>query len=337
MATRREGKIVSVVAVGDVHIQREDPTSAFVGEVRGVLNKADIAFCNLEGPISDKGDPTGKLVPCSEPRMVAGLTTGGFGVVSLANNHMDFGPEATLRCIDILDRNGIAHVGAGANLLDARKPVILERNDTRVAFLAYCSFFTSLPSFLIATSTRAGIAPVRTSPLYEPPHVERHDLEAMREDIKLAKAQADVVLVSHHWGVSMARTLTPHQRAIGHATIDAGADLVLGGHPHILQGIEIYKGKVICYSLGNFLFDVNLPFIEGEKTMVVKCLLSPGGIESVSFLPALGSQFGQPRLLGTKENEAGEIFGLMAKLCGELGTTFSVEDGEAVLSLKTSG
>lgn len=68
MATRREGKIVSVVAVGDVHIQREDPTSAFVGEVRGVLNKADIAFCNLEGPISDKGDSTGKLVPCSEPQ-----------------------------------------------------------------------------------------------------------------------------------------------------------------------------------------------------------------------------------------------------------------------------
>ena len=239
---------LKVIAVGDMMLDgTARPVLQANGydypftDVRRLFDGAHIVFGNLEGPLTTRGTPEQDktYVFRSPPDKVGqALRNAGFTVVSLANNHtLDYGAEGLVQTIEALDAVGIAHVGAGPNLKDARKPVILETVGARVALLAYS---LTLPEHFYAEANKPGTA------FGHEAHV--------RTDVAAARAQADIVLVSFHWGQEGKTSLREYQTRLGHAAIDAGAVAVIGHHPHILQGIEHYKDGVILYSLGNFTF-----------------------------------------------------------------------------------
>jgi len=330
---------VSLIAVGDVCIGGVKNPFA---KTTQVLKEADLRFCNLEGPYFDgKGRiltwapawSPGETLPGGPRSGVKGLeymAGAGFDIVQVANNHsLDWGPEAFLSTLDSLEEYKIKYCGAGRNLEEARKPAILERKGIRFAFLSYASFYKSRTE---AREKRPGIVSIRIEPFYEAPHVNKEDMEAMVEDIKGAKKKADVVIVGHHWGMSVGYTLDLPQKALGRASIDAGADLVLGTHPHILQGIEIYKGKIIFYSLANFVFDgwtSRWGFTGGFKSMLLNFTFSKKGVKSAFFRPIAENEFEQPEIAAPGSEKFGVIVELMDKLCKELGTTLTIEKDKA--------
>jgi len=268
-----ESGTVTFMAVGDVNIQRSDPLGLF-GDTLGVLGEADLLIGNLEGVVSDRGAPlpgkreAGSSCVRGSVGSAPALAEAGFGAMSIANNHgMDFGAEALAHSLELLHQNGIAAAGAGPTLAAARAPAIMTRGGVRVAMLAYTSVFPA--SGFMATPDGPGVAVIRVSTAYETPAnvpyqpgtpattitiPNEADRGAMEEDVRLARLDADLVVVQFHWGVvGMSRPLG-YMRELGRTAIDAGADLVIGNHAHVLQGIEFYREGLICYSLNHLQY-----------------------------------------------------------------------------------
>lgn len=202
---------------------------------------ADIVFANLEGPLTNGGkrDRKKRFIFRSPPRKVAlALKRAGIDIVSLANNHsLDYGAEGLSDTAFALDQQNILYVGAGKNIKAARNFEVINANGHDVAFLAYNLTF---PDYSWARQRRPGTA-------------FGHE-KFIRQDVKQARQHADIVVVSFHWGREVKTKLRPYQPWLARVAIDSGASLVLGHHPHILQGVEVYKGGLIIYSLGNYAF-----------------------------------------------------------------------------------
>jgi poly-gamma-glutamate synthesis protein (capsule biosynthesis protein) len=300
------------------------------------------------------------------PEKLSVLTDAGFHIMSFANDcHLDQGDAAFFDTIKRFTAVNIPLVGVGRNIDEARKPVILERNGVKVAFLAYSSV---APVGYEARRDTPGCAPLRAATFYEqidrnpgsPPKIitmtNKDDLTAMVDDISKVKSSADVVIISMHWGVHYVPALIAmYQREIAHAAIDAGADLILGHHPHILKGIETYKGKVIFYSLGNFVMPAkaghvnptkifygvkvddeyrHYPYpVDCRKTMIAKCSISNKKVSKVSYLPALINARTQPELLSAADKRSGEVYDYVAWCCHDqnLQTKFAKEGDEVVV------
>jgi hypothetical protein len=261
---------ITLIAVGDVGPAREHPEEVF-DLTRSILKGADITFGQLEKNLSLRGTPQLQmgLGSIAHPRVAKVLAESGFDIMSFASNHtLDWSEDAMLDTLDVMRENNIIVIGAGKNIKEARKPAIIERKGTKVGFLAYCSV---TPRGFEATEEKSGLAPVRASTSYEqtdwqagtPPRIWTkafpNDLAAMEEDITQLRPQVDVLAVSMHWGVHFAPSIIAmYQYEVGHAAIDAGADIIIGTHAHILKGIEVYKGKVIIFSLCNFNMDLPL-------------------------------------------------------------------------------
>ena len=239
---------ITLVAVGDIMMGgTAAPEFRKLGydyayeQVRPWLTGADIALGNLEGPLTTRGEllVEKKYRFRSPPEKVApALVNAGFDVLSLANNHsLDWGVTGMQDTREALRRHGLHSIGAGNNATEARAPVIIERQGIKLAFLAYTLTF---PEEFWATPGRPGTA------FGHQAHI--------RADVQAARQQADIVVVSFHWGAEVKTTLRPYQPLLAHTAIDAGAALVVGHHPHILQGAERYKDGLIFYSLGNFVF-----------------------------------------------------------------------------------
>lgn len=231
-------------------VSREEMLAYGFREVRSAVRGADLFVVNLECPFTGRGEKLAKNFNFrARPELVAALLSGGVGAVSLANNHlMDYGPLGLLDTLDTLDRAGVPHFGAGRTLAEARRPAILERHGLRIALLGY--FFLGEhniePPEIIASEERPGVAGHYSSVTA---------VEAMlRQDVAAARSQADLVIPFFHWGREGSHTPEPYQLRLGHAAIEAGAAAVLGSHPHVLQGMELYRGRPIVYSLGNFVF-----------------------------------------------------------------------------------
>jgi poly-gamma-glutamate synthesis protein (capsule biosynthesis protein) len=195
------------------------------------------------------------------------LVWAGFDVICLANNHMtDYGREAAAETAALLDVAGLAHCGAGANLAEARKPAVLSSGGVSVAIVAYVQ--SGLGS-VEATEDSGGVALAKD--------------DYLAEDIRTARAVADIVIVSVHWGDEFQHVPNRFQVDFARKAIDSGADAVVGHHPHVIQGAEIYQGKPIFYSLGNFAFDMrDDPTYEG---LAVEFSLVKEGIVSIEVLP----------------------------------------------------
>jgi len=238
---------IVVNAVGDIMLAgrwapaiRESGYETPFNGVASELRAADITIANLESPIANSGvEFTGKKFRFrAEPEVAGALKRSGINLVTLANNHsMDFGKDALADTLKHLDAAGITWIGAGENLAAARKVALYTIRGHKIAFLGYS--LTQPPDFF-AGSTRAG-----TARGYE---------KIYTDDIRRARLQADHVIVSFHWGTEGKKGIQPYQRAAAHKAIEAGADVIIGHHPHVLRGIERYKAGIVFYSLGNFTF-----------------------------------------------------------------------------------
>lgn len=239
--------VVSIAFVGDIML--DDTPGKVIKSGRNpfaplasMLNTADIRVGNLECVVATTGsaDPEKPYSFRAHPRTLPYLKR-HFDAVALANNHSgDFGPIAFGEMLTLLDRKGIAYFGGGRNLAEAHKPLIIERKGLRVALLGYNEFF---PRSFEADFDKPGIA--------------WSEDEQVRLDITNARKlyHADLVIPVMHWGWEHEPTASKRQRELARVMIDAGADAVVGGHPHVTQDVEQYQGKPIIYSLGNFLFD----------------------------------------------------------------------------------
>ncbi len=290
--------------VGDVAMELADP-EVVLERIAPFLRASAISFCNCEWPLTDRGTPwpgkAGRVVR-STPAHVRTYRFGGFDVVGLANNHMmNYGPEGLLQTLEVLDAAGIRHCGAGRSLDEAHQPAIVEAAGCRVAFLAYTSVFT--PGFE-ALEDRPGVAVVRVETTYRVSPRAREmpgspqdvtttpdptDLEHVRRDIAAARRRADAVVVSWHWGVSMGyQHLVPYQTELGRTAIDAGADLVVGHHPHTVQGIEVYRDKVIAYSVAHCGFDMEHASFSDESVLL-EVALEAKGLGAVAVRPIVNA------------------------------------------------
>jgi poly-gamma-glutamate synthesis protein (capsule biosynthesis protein) len=289
--------VVHLAGVGDIMLDRglgiviQNGNLAYpFAKVAPLLQGADITVGNVESALGDVGEPELKSYPFRAPPAAAeALALGGFDVVSLANNHgMDYGPEALLQAIDLLQAQGIAPIGAGANFDNAHAPHITQVNGLKLAFLGYVNVPVEATSAFdtavwTASETTPGLA-------WGTPDVIAADVTAVRP-------QADLVIVVLHSGYEYIEEPSPPQAAAARAAIDAGADLVIGHHAHILQGIEFYNNGVIVYGLGNFAFEIDGP----PETAVLNVWLDQNGVHSLELIPAIIQEGGAPRLAETWE------------------------------------
>jgi poly-gamma-glutamate capsule biosynthesis protein CapA/YwtB (metallophosphatase superfamily) len=238
---------ITIAAVGDLmlggrtgpFLEQYGPDYPFQ-EVMPVLRQADLVAGNLESPISTRGIAVEnkKFTLRAGPAAAPALKSAGIRVVSLANNHaMDFGPLALQDTLAALDENAVLYTGAGMDLDDARAPAIIKMKGKTLAFLSYSLTF---PLEFFASAGQPGTAPGYA--------------DFVKADIEKVRPTADLVVVSFHWGAELVTAAKDYQIELGRHAIDWGADLVLGHHPHVLQELEVYKGRLIAYSLGNFVF-----------------------------------------------------------------------------------
>ncbi len=252
------GQTVSLAFVGDVLLGStvarllEDHGYAYPYQhIKEQLLTPDVTLANLETPITDRGEPADKQYAYrSAPQVLPAFKEAGFDVVNLANNHiLDYGEVGLLDTLQHLDDAGISYVGAGKNGQDAHTPIYLEHNGIRIAVLGYSHVVPTVDWKARDMSEReptghAGVA-------------STYDYTRPVQSIERASERADLVIVLAHWGEEREELPEDAQVDLAHRYIDAGADLVVGSHPHVLQSMESYKGKWIAYSLGNFIFTTN--------------------------------------------------------------------------------
>lgn len=282
--------------------------------LREFCNQNDLFFGNLEGPLSLKGEIYVEKTFCfrSNPKVVNCLKEGGINLVSLANNHiMDHGPEALRETITILEENGIQYAGAGNNLEQARQPALIEINDLKVALLAYnCTFPLEFNAKTNMPGTARGI--------------DRHIIE----DVKKARKIADLVFVSFHWSSELLKERKPYQSYFAKLCIDSGAHLVIGHHPHVIQGAEVYKHGLIVYSLGNFIFASRSNRVQDGLLLQVE--LGKTGLKTASFYPININNYQvnfKPQLLSGAESQRvlnelqtlSEPYGTVIEIVGDKG------------------
>lgn len=212
-------------------------------DVQSLLQASDFTVANLETPITTRGTPEEdrSFVYRSSPEVLPAFKEAGFDLVALANNHMmDYGVVGLTDTLDYLDEIGIHRVGAGRDVEEAFRPFIWESDGMSIAFL---NFTRVVPS----GDWKAG---------HEFPEglADTYNHNPPVEAIAKAKAEADLVIVLAHWGEERNDEFNEIQQDLARRYIDAGADLIVGSHPHVLQGFEQYQGKWIAYSLGNFIF-----------------------------------------------------------------------------------
>lgn len=289
--------VLTIIATGDVMPARyveqrmralNDYTYPF-HNVAEFLKSGDITFGNLETPLlAGKNVPTNTMVFRADPAITAGLSFAGFDVMSLANNHtMNYQVPGLTTTLQALKKANIAYAGAGKNTDAAHTPVILTAKGKKVAFFAY-NEQTIPPGYHgTATANTPGIAAM--------------DIETVKADVQNALKEADIVVVSMHAGREYRKEPTQFQKDFAHAAIDAGASVVLGSHPHVVQPLEYYGNGIIFYSLGNFVFDQF--FSEDVKTgLAVKILITDGAKPTAELFPVRLDTV-QPRILEGQERE----------------------------------
>lgn len=304
-ASLKNGQVVkypteewSLLAAGDVMLSRyvatvmnKETVHYPYDHIRDIVASADVAFANLENPVGPGAPmPEEGLRFRANPEALDGMRNAGFDIVSLANNHQsDIGQAAIGATVEYIRNAGITPVGAGANKAQAHTPVVMNIKGTNVAFLAYGDArFKNQVHF--ATESKPGIA------LADPVQ--------MTEDITLAKQQAEMVVVSIHAGAEYRETPDTVQREIVQAAVDAGAHIVLGHHPHVVQPLEQLGETWVIYSMGNLIFDQDWS-AETKRGMMMNFRMQGSDVREIEAIPVSISSRAQPSIaLGTEADAA---------------------------------
>lgn len=362
-----------LLAVGDLILDMPETESYFALSAP-MLKSADVVVGHGEVPYTTKGVNTYTDVPAppSDPKHLRALPYAGFNVITLAGNHVwDAGTPGIEDHITELQKYGIAYTGAGMNIEEARKPALIERRGTRFGFLSYNCVG---PKASWARPDKPGCAYVHIlthvevpdfGPLATYTFAEPNSLKALISDIKGLRPLCDVLVVALHKGVGhVPAEIAMYDQQVSYAAIDAGADLIVGHHAHLLKGIELYKGKTIFHGLCNFvavtlcLWPEHAPTLklrehavrrqkyfpldpeyptypfhpDARKTIIAKCIVEDGQITRICYLPCLVNKKGQPEIL--KHGERGqEVFDYMEKITREAGLNarFEWEGDEVVI------
>ncbi len=311
------GEII-LMAVGDIMLTRgvgarinKSSVHTPFDDVRHIFKTADILFGNLETSIATSGAQLpGKVIWFrAAPEVTEGLKEAGFDVLSLANNHiLDYDTPALMETIENLEASGIGYVGAGEDLEQSRKPLIVIKGGTRVGFLAYNEFYDYFWSYSYRRTFEATEDIPGTAPMKD---------DLIKEDIKRLRDLCDVIAVSLHWGIEDSNRVTLEQRKLGRKIIDWGGDIILGHHPHVLQGIEYYNGKPIVYSLGNFIFDQNGD--NNNQSIILEVKLKDGEIIETAAYPIQIHDKHRPGIPMDARKDI--ILDRIERLSVELGTT----------------
>ncbi|WP_161821623.1 CapA family protein [Sporotomaculum syntrophicum] len=283
-----------LVAVGDIMLSRyvaqkinehNDPNYPFAG-VKWFLQDGDIVFGNLEGPLTPGREiKIPEMVLRTDPCMAAALKDAGFNILSLANNHVpDFGEQGIQDTMCYLDSTAIYYAGAGNNEQEAFAPRYMKVKGVKLAFLAF-NDLTFVPDSYMADDG-PGTAVLKP--------------EKVAAAVREAADNADFTVVYLHAGIEYASKPDDTQVYFAHLAIDAGADLVLGSHPHVVQKIEQYQGKYILYSLGNFIFD-QLWSRDTREGIVARIFISENSVEMIEFLPVYINDNARPVALSGQE------------------------------------
>ncbi len=338
---------LKLMMVGDLILDEPDPDS-FFDPARTILQQADLLIGHVEVPHTRRGRENTSDVPAppSDPDNLAALKRAGFQVATLAGNHIsDSGPDGIEDTIATLRKLGIATTGAGMNLAEARQPAIVARRGLRVGTLSYNCVG---PKDSWAGEKKPGCAFVQVITHYEldhaspggPPRIysfaEPESTDAMLANVVELRPEVDVLIVALHKGIGHTpAALAMYERPLAKAVIDAGADVVLGHHAHILRGIEMYKGRPIYHGLGNFVtvtralnveknpspkrlewarrrkelfgFEPDpayptYPFHpEARNAMIAVCEVGAEGARKTGFIPCWVNPKGQPEICGHDE------------------------------------
>jgi poly-gamma-glutamate synthesis protein (capsule biosynthesis protein) len=288
---------------------------------RGVapsFEKSDFGFVNLESPLTTGGDAQGwkDVVIKGNPDLAPAMASSGINVVTMANNHAgDMGDSGLLDSIRYCEKNDIAVVGAGKDLKRAMAGTVLETEEgVKVAFLGFTDV---LPVGYPATSSSPGVAPGRA------------DIGAVKKAIKAAKKKADFVVVGWHWNFEYKRAPSALEESEGKAAIDAGADVVIAHHPHLLDGVEAYHGGLIVYSLGNLVFSG----FSGEtaETVLVRAMVTGDDIKA-QLIPVVGGGSGVPSL--ARGSQADSILRRVKGLSAALDTNVRIARGKGYVRIE---
>ena len=305
-----------VVSGGDVMPDRSveqyanaNGPDAVLADIAPVLEKGDAAWVNLEGVTSTLGEPKTEKVYTFEgpPSFAPALARAGINVVTMGNNHsVDYGRAALRDTIARLEKAGVQVVGAGKDFDDAHAPAIVTTaSGATVGFLGYSDVWW--PGFEATDEPRR-----------RGPGLHRH--QAHEAGHQALSAKVDYVVVGFHWGYEYQHYPVSQQTTEGHAAIDAGADLVIGHHPHVLQGFETYKRRLIAYSLGDLVFD-HISVASGQ-TVLVDATLKPDGV-TARLVPAYASTAGIPSI---QHGEAGRtILKLVKEYSAPLDTSIRID------------
>ena len=349
---------VTLLLLGDVSIeQRADPVAA-LDHVRQTLRDADLVYGNLEGLLVKSEGPD-KDIPDKSgwthigPEAVKALKAGNIAVVGVANN-VAYGPANILKSLAVLDANGIAHTGAGANIAEAHKPAILVRKGVRFGFLQYTAKWYD-EDRQIATATAAGVARLKST---DGVTVDPTDLDRMRDDIRKLRPLVDVLIVSSHNRDGLGRktsaatpsdrgrggpaSLTapiplgpnfsqgePYERQVAQAAIDAGADVVYGHGSHVVKGVEVYKGKPIMYCLGNFATDW-IRMRPNKEGLLARVVIQNRKVARVSLVPLTrDAENNDALMLDPSGEEGAKLMEKVKSLSGE--TPLKLDGKEEVL------
>ncbi len=239
-------------------------------KVCNFVESHDLSFCNLETPITTEKKRNKPYAFRCEPEKMAGFMESGFNVVSIANNHMlDCNYTGVSQTIKNLNDMEIMHAGAGYNREHALEPRVIEINGVTIALFAFADFYYETDKDMNSKNTP------------QPCHPSEKE---MKKAVSDAAKTADYVFVSFHWGEEYSNYPGKKQKKLARLLVDSGADLIIGHHPHVLQGIERYKNAIILYSLGNFIFD-QFKDLQTD-TMIFSCRLSDGLIKDAYITPA---------------------------------------------------
>lgn len=340
-------------------------------EVWEYLRSTDLAMINLELPLTSADVPADKAITLrADPGIASSIRRAGVDVATVANNHaLDYGPEGLLETIEVLEGAGIAVVGGGTKLDKAIQPAILSTGDSTVAVFGLAC---TLPPGYAAGPRRPGIAPVRAnsrfridsvtldeqpgiSPWVETETVEE-DVRRVCERIAEVCLEVDLVVVQVHWGIpngwcaAFQGPLADYQRPLGHALVEAGADLIVGHHPHTVHGVERHGRGLIAYSLGNFLFHrmgaeeklsvaqngppydlASLQTGEALETVLMEVRVQDGRVRQARFLPACMDEKGEPGFVSGARGLA--VLDRLVDQSSRLATSVEIRTGEAVIDL----
>lgn len=322
---------VSFTTTGDLIFWREvagyidmNGGASAMANIDDMLSQADVTIANVESPLSDDESAPIRdkdIYIIGRPSAIEGIRNSGIDIASLANNHiMDYTGPALQDTLEALDGAGVLHTGAGMTEEEAGKPVETTVNGASVAFFSWTDI---IPENYLAFGDQPGVVSARMN------------MDDACRRVREAKETHDIVIVAMHWGVQYQDLINDYlQREPAHRLVDAGADVIVGNHPHVMQGIEFYNGSLIAYAHGNCVFCQSHDFGHTHESYILDFDITDGDVRNVVVTPLyLDDTYGIPSV-ATGE-QAQTTLDRLVEISAGMNTSFELRDGKAYVSPET--